>query len=62
MITNFFELEWISASAVDVRAAAVTTKLSASVDLMMLFMVFLLFKFSFDPERPPCPSSKNNAV
>jgi hypothetical protein len=47
MTTNSFDLEWISASAVDVRTAAVTTKPSASVDLMMEFIVFLLFEIQF---------------
>jgi len=47
MTTNSFDLEWISASAVDVRTAAATTKPSANVDLMELFMVFLLFEIQF---------------
>jgi hypothetical protein len=32
------------------------------VDLMVFFMVFLLFKISVDPQRPSCPSSKSDAV
>ena len=63
MTTRSFDFWWISASAGDVaRTAAVTTRPSASVDLMVLFMVLLLFKFSVDPQKPSCPSSKSDAV
>jgi hypothetical protein len=47
MTTRSFDLEWISASAVDVRTAAATTKPSVSVDLMVGFIVFLLFEIQF---------------
>jgi hypothetical protein len=48
MTTNSFDAERISASAGDVeRTAVVATRPSASVDLRMLFMVFLLFDIQF---------------
>jgi BarA-like signal transduction histidine kinase len=46
MTTSSFDREWISASAVDVTTAAATTKPSASVDLMVVFMVFSPFRNS----------------
>jgi hypothetical protein len=44
MTTRSFDLEWISAFAVEGRAAAAMAKPRVRVNLMVLFMVFLLFE------------------
>ena len=49
MTTRSFDFEWISAFAVEAKTVAATAKPSASADLIMLFVVFLLFEIQCCP-------------